>query len=496
MNLYSFQQECVDRLGNPNLPSRLIADEMGLGKTHEAIAIEQRLRASHKGTKMRTLIVAPWCIHENWRRKLIELLGVNPNDIVTIDRKHREVFLRAVQLGRARWYIIHYEGLRLKDMQPLQRIIWFHIIADEIHRIKSPKALQTKSFKRLKTQFRTGLSGSMADDRPQDFWSPLNWARPDLFPNVSTKDPTKKFVADWCLTEPLQGRLLFDSEGNPRLDEDGNEVHQMHQKVVGMRQDRLDEFHQLIAPFYMRRRKEDVLDLPEKYFSPINVKLLPSQQKVYDQLKKEFLAWIGEHEDEKLEVPSVLGRLIRLQQAALASLMFYDTGKVDRRGDLIRKVQLREPSAKLDAFMDWAADIDRPVVVFSQSRGMIELTAARLDAAGARIGVYTGSTPDKARQPIIDNFSAGKLDFFLGTIKAGGEGVDGLQRSSSTVAFFDRMWGPFKNKQAEDRLHREGQRNAVQVVDFFAPKTVDSRVRQTNIRKWSQLRQILGDERE
>src|SRR6185437_13090566 len=164
---------------------------------------------------------------------------------------------------------------------------------------------------------------------------------------------------------------------------DGEEIRQIHKRVTGMRQDRLAEFHELIAPFYMRRLKEDVLDLPEKYFTPINVQLYPSQRKVYDSLRKDFLAWIGEHENEKLEVPSVLGRLIRLQQAALASLTFYDTGKVDKRGEPILKVQLREPSAKLDAFMDWAEDIKSPVVVFSQSRGMIDITAARLDAAGA-----------------------------------------------------------------------------------------------------------------
>jgi SNF2 family DNA or RNA helicase len=494
--LYQFQQELVDKLGNPNLPGRLIADEMGCGKTYEGIAIEKRLRDAHTGAKLRTLIVAPWSVHIMWQRKLIELLGVAPRDIVVIDRKHRAAFLRSARIGQAKYYIIHYEALRIKDMEPLQRIQWFHIIADEIHRVKSPHALQTKAFKRLRTQFKTGMSGSMADDKPQDFWSPLHWVRPDLFPNVSTKDPTKKFVQTYCVTEEIQGRVLKDADGEPRIDpETGEELHQIHHKVVGMKQERLAEFHQLIAPFYMRRLKEDVLDLPPKYFTPINVKLHPSQKKVYGQLKREFMAWIGEHEDEQLSVPTVLGRLVRLQQAALASLMFYDTGKVDpRTKEPILKVKLREPSAKLDAFMDWAADIKGPVVVFSQSRGMIDLAAARLDAAGARIGVYTGSTPDKMRQPIIDNFQAGKLDFFLGTIKAGGEGI--TLTTSSTMAFFDRAWGPFRNKQAEDREHREGQKNAVQIVDFFAPGTVDAKVRNTNIVKWSHLKAILGDNRE
>jgi SNF2 family DNA or RNA helicase len=459
------------------------------------IAIEQRLRAAYTGAKLRTLITAPWAIHEMWRRKLIELLDVKPSEIVTIDRKNRLSFVRAAQVGRAKYYIIHYEALWRPDMAPLQRITWFHIMADEIHRVKSPKAKQTKAFKRLRTQFKTGASGSIADDKPQDFWSPLHWVRPDLFPNVSTKDPTKKFVEDWCTWDEFEGRTLFGNDGAPKIDpETGEELHQMHKRVTGMRADRLGEFHRLIAPFYMRRLKEDVLDLPEKYFTPIMVELLPSQRKVYDQLRREFMAWIGEHEDEPLHVSRmyIVAQLVRLQQAALASLEFYDTGKIDPATHKpIKKVRLREPSAKLDAFVDWAADLTGPAVVFSQSRGMIELAAKRLGDHGARVGVYTGSTPDRERQPIIDNFQAGKLDFFLGTIKAGGEGITLTQ--SSTMAFFDRMWGPFRNKQAEDRIHREGQKNACQIVDFFAPNTVDAKVRATNISKWATLKAILGD---
>lgn len=463
---------------------------MGCGKTYEAIAIEQRLREAYTGRKMRTLILAPWSIHEMWRRKLIELLDTDPEDIVVIDRKNRTAFLNAVRVGKARYYITHYEALRIKDMQSLQNIAWFHIIADECHRIKSPGALQTKAFKRLQTQFKTGMSGSIADDRPQDFWSPLNWVRPDLFPNVSTRDPQKKFVNDWCTWDEKPGRIIAYN------DETGEPIYQMHKHVTGMRIDRLEEFHQLIAPFYMRRLKEDVLDLPEKIFTPVNVRLLPSQQKVYNSLKKQFMAWIGEHEDEPLQINRmfVFAQLVRLQQAALASLEFYDTGKIDpATHEPIKKVRLREPSAKLDAFMNWAEDVQGPVVVFSQSRGMIELAATRLEKAGARIGVYTGTTPDKLRQPIIDDFQKGRLDFFLGTIRAGGEGI--TLTASSTMVFFDRAWGPFRNKQAEDRIHRQGQKNVCQIVDFYAPGTIDSKVRDTNIRKWNQLRAVLGDDR-
>jgi SNF2 family DNA or RNA helicase len=98
---------------------------------------------------------------------------------------------------------------------------------------------------------------------------------------------------------------------------------------------------------------------------------------------------------------------------------------------------------------------------------------------------------DNVKQQGLDDFQAGKLDVFAGTIKAGGEGID--LTVSSTVVFMDRSWSPFRNRQAEDRLHRLGQKNAVEVVDMYATHTVDSKVRTTNINKWSVLKQMLGD---
>lgn len=49
------------------------------------------------------------------------------------------------------------------------------------------------------------------------------------------------------------------------------------------------------------------------------------------------------------------------------------------------------------------------------------------------------------------------------------------------------------NSQAEDRLHRIGQKNAVQVIDIIARNTVDlGRMQRLELKK-SWIRQILGD---
>jgi SNF2 family DNA or RNA helicase len=429
---------------------------------------------------MRTLVIAPWSVHEFWARTVKALTG---ETAVVINRKKRHEFIEAVRVGRARYYICHYESMILKDMKPMANMLWFHVIADEVHRIKTEKSKQRLAVRSLKCQYKTGMSGTLADNAPQDFWSALNWVEPELFPSQ------KAFRANWCQTEEVQGRFLGldPSTGEP--------MHQMHEVVVGLREELLPAFHKRIAPFYMRRRKADVgIDLPEKYYTVVNVELLPGQRKVYEDLRKKMLAWIGEEQNQKLNVVNRLSRLVRLQQAALASLE-WDEGKivnVHGRDLLVCKVRLIEPSAKLDALTDWMRDhSSEQVIVFSQSRSMIDLVERRLSGIGLRVGKYTGETRDSDRQSIIDNFQAGKLDVFAGTIKTAAESI--TLTAASTVLFLDRAWNPHKNEQAECRAHRIGQIHPVQVVDFYAVGTVDAKVRDTNIRKYGQLKAILGD---
>jgi ATP-dependent helicase STH1/SNF2 len=481
---YPFQAELVAKLGDPAIRGRLIGDEPGLGKTYEAIWIDQRLRAPYnqdalwRQRKMRTLVIAPWSVHEFWARVVKSLTG---ETAVVINRKKRADFIEAVRAGRARYYICHYEAMPLKDMRSMTRVDWFHVIGDEIHRIKSEKSKQRMVVRMLRTRYKTGMSGTLADNMPQDFWSPLNWVEPELFPSMKT------FKANWCQTEPVQGRFLG-------LDEDDEPIYEMHSIVVGLRTECLPAFHKRIDPFYMRRRKVDVgIDLPEKYWTVVNVDLLPSQRKVYDDLRKKMLAWLGENKDQKISVINKLSRLVRLQQAALATLE-WDEGKLvvlHGQEELVRKVRLIEPSAKLDAMTDWMRDHNEQTIVFSQSRSMIDLVERRLTGIGLRVGKFTGTTPDSKRQPIIDNFQAGKLDVFAATIKTAAESI--TLTAASTVLFLDRGWNPHKNEQAESRAHRIGQKNPVQIVDFFARNTVDSKVRDINIQKYGQLKAILGD---
>jgi SNF2 family DNA or RNA helicase len=346
-------------------------------------------------------------------------------------------------------------------MDSLKTVQWFHVIADEVHRVKNRKAQQTRALKALSTRYKTGASGTPADNKPQDLWSVLNWLYPKVYGSYW------RYIKTYCIEEVTQGRGTT------------------FRKIVGVNPLTVPQLLQQMAPWYVRRLKSEVIDLPPKVYDTRYVDLLPSQRRAYNQMRKDMIAWIGEHEDQPLVAPVVIAQLIRLQQFALGSPQF----NTNPNGKSALTIQ--EPSAKLNMLMEIIEDAeDEPIVVFSQSRSMVELVAATCVRKGIPAGLYTGMNRN-VRDQIKDDFQAGKLRVFAATIAAGGEAIELFR--SSTCVFLDRHWSPAKNVQAEDRLHRLGQMGTVQIIDIVANNTVDLGRNQQIATKWSTLKMLLGD---
>jgi SNF2 family DNA or RNA helicase len=239
-----------------------------------------------------------------------------------------------------------------------------------------------------------------------------------------------------------------------------------------------------IKPYYVRRKKDEVgIDLPPKFWTQRWVELGPKQRKAYDAMRKDMLAWVGEQEDTPLMAGQVVTQLVRLQQLALGTPVVSADGRVR---------EMEEPSVKLDDLKEIIdGNPNESFVVFSQSRSMVNLVTGSLRSYGISVGPYTGSVSQADRTRTVQDFQRGEIQVFAGTIAAGGEGI--TLHKSSTVIFLDRMWNPTRNRQAEDRLHRIGQKNAVQVIDIMAKNTVDLGRHQRIANKWEALEMILGD---
>jgi ATP-dependent helicase STH1/SNF2 len=482
-----------------------------LGKTVEAIALDWEKRKADgqtrsATTRKKTLVVAPlsvvdvWKSHYGWMIPAMKVTAYDPTGVQPTQA--RQNFMDSIELSESDVFVIHWDALRV--LPELAKHEWFHVIADEAHRAKNRKAQQTVALKRIKPQHRTACTGTPAETRPHDLWSILNW----LYPN--------KFKSYW---------KFYDSYVDWKKSPQGYRI------VTGVRN--VEDLHKEIRPFYFRRLKQHVLkDLPDKYYTTIEVNLTPSQRKRYDQMKKDMLTWVGEHEDEPLAAPAIIARLMRLQQFAISDCTIEQKKVYTRlkfKGEPLPRrvtwetlikayekkgftppkqafeedpkawawhfepvVRMCDPSSKLDAVMQYIEDNpDESFVVFSQFKQVINLLGERLTKSKVSGALYTGDTSKDDRDRIVRKFQAEELRVFAGTIRAGGEGIT-LTRSS-TIIFVDRDWSPSKNRQAEDRLHRVGQKNAVQVIDIVAKGTLDRGRLQQIEQTWGWLKKMLGD---
>jgi SNF2 family DNA or RNA helicase len=481
--LREFQYEMVEKY--KDVPAVLCGDDMGLGKTYEAIALDRLKRLRSNELNAKTLVVTTLTMVDTWRREYAKTM---PNmKVCCIDPKNRGLFEAAVMSGSADVYVCHWDILRM--MPALASRHWFHIIGDEIHKVKNRKAQVTQAFKKIKGDHKLGLSGTPGDNRPDDLWSVLNW----LYP--------KKFTSYWNFTRDFCNYLeLKTSSGNG------------YRKMLGVRNENM--LHREMAPFFIRRRKEEVLkDLPEKYYSQVWVDLTPKQRKAYDQMRKSQLAWVGENFERPLAAPIAISQLIRLQQFALGNVRIDDVLKTFRnnrfdptrieepydpfqhtnwrtRQEIVPEYHIEEESAKLNVAMNLIEDTDDSIVVFTQFRDVAHMLAARLHKAKITYGLVTGDVAKHHRDRVVGEFQDKQRRIFVGTFAA----REGLTlTASSTEIFIDRAWSPSWNRQAEDREHRIGQTNAVHVIDIMARNTVDLGRHQQIRQKWTWLQKMFGD---
>lgn len=460
---YPFQEEDIELISK--VKAGLIASEMGTGKTHEAIALDMEWwrRTKAKGERPGpTLVVAPLNTHDGWQEKYA--MQEPSVDVVRIDRKDRDAFVRQVMKRQGDVFVCHWESL--VKMPELRQMTFNTVVADEIHRASNRKTQQTLALKKLPRVHALGLSGTAAGDKPDGLWSVNNFLWPTYYKSYW------KFRKHYMVEETsVQG----------------------YTKIVGLQN--VESLHREMEKWYVRHlKKEQCCEhhpdgvmwwLPDKTYEHIFVELSPKQRKIYDQMHKNFVAWVGENENSPLVASVVVAQMARLSQIALA------TPEFDNEGNVI----LTEPSSKMDAVQELIGDhTGKAFVVFSASKKGCYLLEQKLNRAGITAAAFTGDTKDPEREAIKRDFRAGNLQVFIGSIAAVGEGVDGLQEVCDTGIFLDRHWSSWRNKQAEDRLHRDGQQGeAVQIFDIMARNTLDFGRHTRLENKWSWIKQMLGD---
>ena len=194
-----------------------------------------------------------------------------------------------------------------------------------------------------------------------------------------------------------------------------------------------------VAPVYLRRNQEDVLDeLPPRIESEEWVELAGADFTAYREA-------VG------------AGSFMAMRRAA------YAPGSIAGSAKLARLVEI----------VDEAAGNGRKLVIFSYFRDVIAAVEGVL--GDLVIGTITGAVAPMVRQQLVDQFTACRQPTVLvSQIEAGGVGLN--MQAASVVILTEPQWKSTTEDQAIARCHRMGQIRPVDVHRLLAEDSVDQRM--------------------
>lgn len=469
-NLYSHQTDfmkfAVDRQLRGNMRGFLLCDDAGLGKTLEvmnlAIYNKKQYHIKH------CLILC--CVNSskyNWKEDIEEhtrgeyegyILGsrYKRNGSIKYDTetaKKLEDLQTLKKYGKdedAPFFLItNIESLRYKVGKTFpiadQLIKLINngeigmIAVDEVHKNTSHTSQQGKQLLRIyKSQTRTitwiPMTGTPIVNRPTDVFLPLRLVGGHNF----------KSYYQWS-----ENFCIFGGYGD--------------YEVVGYKN--IPYLKSLLQDNMIRRRKDDVLDLPPKIYYTEYVENTDYQQKLYRQIRAELAK--QKAEAVRLNHPDI--SFIRLRQVngspeiVDASLQVND-----------HYMKYNAKLQKLMELLDDAISNGEKVIVFSNWVEPLR-TLYRFVSRKYKTCCFTGTMPESDRQKhkrVFQNNPEYKV--LLGTI--GAAGTTHTFTAASTVIFYDEPWTPSDKEQAEDRTYRIGTTKSVKVYTIITKDTVDDAV--------------------
>lgn len=133
------------------------------------------------------------------------------------------------------------------------------------------------------------------------------------------------------------------------------------------------------------------------------------------------------------------------------------------------------------------------VIVVSQWVGYLQIVAESLKSIeGATYKLYVGSTSIKNREKIIDLFNDEDKDpqILLLSLNAGGVGLNLM--GGNHLMLIDIHWNPQLELQAQDRIHRFGQKRDVFIYKFICCDTIEERIEKLQEKKLKISGEILS----
>jgi len=342
------------------------------------------------------------------------------------------------------------ELLCAEDWQELTAIDWECLVVDEAHRLKNHASKLVVNLKDAKFVFKHKilLTGTPIQNSMQELHSLLSFVSPDLFHDVE---------------------VFLEKYGDMKS------------------KDRIDELHEEIRPFILRRLKEDVeKSVPPKEETVIEVELTVAQKQYYRALYEKNVKFLHKNKKKALDGPSLNNLAMQLRKCCNHLFLLNgieeeyrekqkSEGQVMPEGDLLASASGK--LVLLDKLLPRLKENGHRILIFSQFTMMLDVLEDYLSSREVNFERIDGSITGNKRQQAIDRFQAPNRDekespfIMLLSTRAGGVGIN--LTAADTCIIFDSDWNPQNDLQAQARCHRIGQTKNVKVYRLLTAKTYE-----------------------
>ncbi|KAF9244536.1 hypothetical protein BU15DRAFT_42035 [Melanogaster broomeanus] len=447
-----------------NRQPSILADEMGLGKTVQIVTFLGTL--VEKFNVAPALVVVPNSTVTNWvrefsrwapRLRVVPFYGESKSRDVII---RYELYHESSKKGTEPKYhvlVTTYETVtNARDFTPVFKSVprWEVLVVDEGQRLKSDSSLLFKKLNELKPIHRIIMTGTPLNNNIRELFNLMNFLDPGI----------------WKDLEALEREYQELSE------------------------DLVRQLHTRLKPYFLRRIKSEVLQLPPKNEVIVPVSMTPLQKEIYRSILSQNLDVLknlthatsvkaGRPGTHKANMNNMLMQLRKcIQHPYLISKDIEPRGLQSREAH----EKLIDASAKLRLLRSLLPKLKtrgHRVLLFSQFVIALDIVEDFLSGEGYKFLRLDGDTKQAARQKGMDEFNKPDSEIFiyLLTTRAGGVGIN--LYTADTVIIFDPDFNPHQDLQAIARSHRYGQEKTCLVFKLMVKDSAEERIMQAGKKK-------------
>jgi SWI/SNF-related matrix-associated actin-dependent regulator 1 of chromatin subfamily A len=406
----------------------IMGDEQGLGKTVEAIGVLTVTQA------LPALVICPASLKLNWQRELKKFGGLNA---IILNDSNQRTWQRFFELKKADGRhcadvaIVNYESLKkffvakirregrftLKSVDfDARKDLFRSVIIDESHKCKNVQTQQSKFVQGIAAgkEYILELTGTPVVNNNEDLIQQLR-----IMGRLEDFGGYAKFMARYC---------------------------------AGLnKSSHIKELNYYLRKYcFFRRQKKDVLtQLPAKTRSYLVTEI--DNRKEYQAAERDIIKYLRDYQDADDEkVQRTIRGAVMVKMGILKQISA--RGKVEGAKDIIHNI----------------VDGGQKLIVFCFLKEVVQA----LKQEFCHAVTVTGDDSTEQKQHAVDKFQNDEnCKLIILNYRSGGTGL--TLTAASNVLFVEFPWTAADCVQAEDRAHRNGQKNAVNCVYLLGDKTID-----------------------